>query len=376
VNGCTISGNSHVTDAIRTRGVHRSDFSNNSLINVTEAGIHTFFAVTNRYDSLHTSANEQAFTQQPANCMILDGPDTTHKSTDSTIAAPICEGVSGDGILLNDSATISILSGTSEGNAGRGINCTANCSDLRLYAPDLESNTTEDFLINGTGSDYGGIFGSTNKIHVGATGNFTFYSISPTCISTIDGGGVANGIAAGCGGLAIFAQIGQTNYCGVNGASHIETGDATAVIGLTVQKGTSAAPNAAGFVNLANLSFKEVAAPATAANFDLCYGDSTAHVVKCSYNNGTFFNVPQVIASGTATMTTAAITAGNCGTTVTVAATGTATTDSIAFSFNAAPAGSNAGLVSWPTANNVNFAYCPNTAETPAAATINWRVVR
>jgi len=75
-------------------------------------------------------------------------------------------------------------------------------------------------------------------------------------------------------------------------------------------------------------------------------------------------------------MTTAAITSGNCGTTVTVAASGVATTDTITWAFNAAPAGSNAGLVAWPTANNVNFAYCPNSAETPAAATINWRVVR
>lgn len=87
-------------------------------------------------------------------------------------------------------------------------------------------------------------------------------------------------------------------------------------------------------------------------------------------------NFSRQVASGTATMTTAAITAGNCGTTVTIAATGVLTTDTVTASFNAAPAGSNAGLVSWPTANNVNFAYCPNSAETPSAATINWKVVR
>jgi hypothetical protein len=91
---------------------------------------------------------------------------------------------------------------------------------------------------------------------------------------------------------------------------------------------------------------------------------------------GSTATVTSDIASGTAAMTTAAITAGNCGATVTVAASGVLTTDAITWSFNAAPAGSNAGLVSWPTANNVNFAYCPNSAETPAAATINWRVVR
>jgi hypothetical protein len=86
--------------------------------------------------------------------------------------------------------------------------------------------------------------------------------------------------------------------------------------------------------------------------------------------------LPFVIASGTATMTTAAITAPACGTTVTVAATGVLATDKIDWSFNAAPAGSNAGLVSWPTAGNVNFAYCPGVTETPAAATINWSVRR
>lgn len=87
-------------------------------------------------------------------------------------------------------------------------------------------------------------------------------------------------------------------------------------------------------------------------------------------------NVAGAIASGTAAMTTAAITAGNCGTTVTVAAAGVATTDTVIWAFNAAPAGSNAGIVAWPTSGNVNFAYCPGVAETPAAATINWRVVR
>jgi hypothetical protein len=112
------------------------------------------------------------------------------------------------------------------------------------------------------------------------------------------------------------------------------------------------------------------------AGYDVCYGDSTAHAVKCSYNNGSYLNVPQVIASGTAAMTTAAITAGNCGTTVTVSASGVATTDTITWAFAAAPAGSNAGIVAWPTANNVNFAYCPGVTETPTAATINWRVLR
>lgn len=89
-----------------------------------------------------------------------------------------------------------------------------------------------------------------------------------------------------------------------------------------------------------------------------------------------FYGPTQNVAAGQAVMTTAAITAPACGTTVTVAAPNVVSTDIILFAFNAAPAGTNAGLVAWPTAGNVNFAYCPGVTETPAAATINWKVAR
>lgn len=83
-----------------------------------------------------------------------------------------------------------------------------------------------------------------------------------------------------------------------------------------------------------------------------------------------------VVGFGTATMTTAAIAPGNCGATVTVAATGVLATDTISWAFNSPPSGNNAGLVAWPTLGNVNFAYCSNTTQTPSPATINWRVIR
>jgi hypothetical protein len=116
-----------------------------------------------------------------------------------------------------------------------------------------------------------------------------------------------------------------------------------------------------------------------ALNTDLIDVDVTG---KLTFENATVpgggvgGSIPRVFATGTAAMTTAAIGAGACGTTVTVAAAGVLTTDVITTSFNAAPAGTNAGLTSWPTSGNVNFAYCPGVAETPAAATINWRVIR
>jgi hypothetical protein len=87
-------------------------------------------------------------------------------------------------------------------------------------------------------------------------------------------------------------------------------------------------------------------------------------------------SIPVVVARGTAVMTTASITAGLCGTTVSATATNVLATDTISYSFNNAPVGTNAGIVTWPGAGSVNFAYCPGVAETPAAATINWTVVR
>lgn len=98
-------------------------------------------------------------------------------------------------------------------------------------------------------------------------------------------------------------------------------------------------------------------------------------------------NGSQTIASGTSAMGTAAIGSGACAAVVTTSATGTATTDSIVFSFNADPTGvtgyapnANGGLFiyGYPTSNNVNFKVCNDTSGsiTPGAVTLNWRVVR
>ena|SRR5690348_14627041 len=86
------------------------------------------------------------------------------------------------------------------------------------------------------------------------------------------------------------------------------------------------------------------------------------------------------IASGTASMTTALIAAGAAGATVTVPAPGVLATDTVNFSFSASP-GVNPGVLqvnAWPTADNVNFAFVNPTAAgvTPAASTLNWRILR
>lgn len=93
-----------------------------------------------------------------------------------------------------------------------------------------------------------------------------------------------------------------------------------------------------------------------------------------------------IIASGTATLGTSAISANTCASVVTVAATGTLTSHVIAAGFTADVsgvtgygAGATDGLfvISYPTANNVNFKVCNPTGAsiTPGAATLNWRVL-
>jgi hypothetical protein len=98
---------------------------------------------------------------------------------------------------------------------------------------------------------------------------------------------------------------------------------------------------------------------------------------------------PQNIANsgaGTALGTTT-IASGQCAGTVTVSAPGVLTTDVIQASFNGDPTGivgyqpSTSGMlviIPFPTAGNVNFKVCNNTATaiTPGAVTLNWRVTR
>jgi hypothetical protein len=92
-------------------------------------------------------------------------------------------------------------------------------------------------------------------------------------------------------------------------------------------------------------------------------------------------------ATGTAALGTSEIASGACASVVTVAGTGIATTDIIAWGFNADPtsttgysASANGMLtiIAYPTSGNANFKVCNNTAGavTPGAVTLNWRTIK
>ena len=92
------------------------------------------------------------------------------------------------------------------------------------------------------------------------------------------------------------------------------------------------------------------------------------------------------VTNSTATLGTSAIASGACATTVTVAATGVVSTDTIMWVFNADPTSTTGynpatgvlTIYAFPTAGNVNFKVCNLTASsiTPGAVTLNWRVLR
>lgn len=93
--------------------------------------------------------------------------------------------------------------------------------------------------------------------------------------------------------------------------------------------------------------------------------------------------IPAVVVSGTKALNTAAVTTATCDAGAAVTATGTAATDAVDWSFNAAPTATNkygAFLVVYavPSLNTVTFYTCnPSaTTSTPTAMTVNWSVRR
>jgi hypothetical protein len=95
----------------------------------------------------------------------------------------------------------------------------------------------------------------------------------------------------------------------------------------------------------------------------------------------------RTIVSGTSALGTGAIASGTCATVVTTAATGTATTDVVEWGFNtrisqvtgySGAATGSLRIDAYPTANNVNFEVCNQTASsiTPGAVTLNWSIRR
>jgi hypothetical protein len=142
-------------------------------------------------------------------------------------------------------------------------------------------------------------------------------------------------------------------------------------------------PAAGTFTTLtANTSLKsvETTAPSAVASSTVCYSDSTAHQLKCSYNNGSFFKVPQVVVASTVTLGNTAVAAGTCSSSA-ASANGTLSTDSVVWAFASAPTTADARLnysVHVGAANTATFFVCNASAAsiTPTGLVVNFQVIR
>lgn len=113
----------------------------------------------------------------------------------------------------------------------------------------------------------------------------------------------------------------------------------------------------------------------------------TGVVTALGVNTGSAGAFSVIIAKGSKTLNTTAVSSATCGTVQTDTATGAATTDTVLASFNGDPSAitgyvpSTSGMLTiipYPTTNTMNFKVCNNTGSsiTPGAVTINWIIVR
>jgi hypothetical protein len=243
----------------------------------------------------------------------------------------------------------------------------------------------------GLGADDGFAYNSGTK-SVGIKG-----TIVTGQAGTTNGKVTFNGATSGSASIEVAADGSSVSFDkaasftnGITVAGGItETADGvhagiSSVVGNTTVPAIPA--NSFGFIGPNSASFTSyvLQPPATApsASAVVRVGATSSGVSAMTFDTA----VPTVVASGTAALGTASISANSCASVVTVAASGVASTDVITFTPNASikavtgytPAGTLT-IVAYPTTNNVNFDVCnkdQSNAVTPGAVTLNWRVVR
>jgi len=195
----------------------------------------------------------------------------------------------------------------------------------------------------------------------------------------------------------------QSGTCDISGSAAISANDAGYLILLGAHTYTLAQAGTGGFTaGWLPAGVMCVTGPCvittTTSTFAPASSTSTltmtAGEMASMRSNGTLYRTTIAAAggaakiiTGTSALGTSAISSGTCATVVTTTATGVATTDVITAGFNGDPTGvtgyapSASGalkIISYPSADNVNFKVCNDTAGsiTPGAITLNWRVAR
>lgn len=219
-------------------------------------------------------------------------------------------------------------------------------------------------------------------VSIDANGNFI--DAGTTC-----GGGGGGGSPGGANGTIQYNNAGSFGGFTTSGDATINTGTGALTL-ATVNSNVGSfgsATNCATFTTngkgLITAASQTTCTPAIASITGFGTGVATALGTATSTTGG----VPVIIAKGTITLGTSAISANTCASIVTVSATGVATTDVVNPGLNAristvtgyTPASTGALRIDvYPTANNVNAEVCNPTSSsiTPGAVTLNFQVLR
>lgn len=173
---------------------------------------------------------------------------------------------------------------------------TAGVSGANLYGGEF------DISVYGSPSFVRGIGIYVNKFAGTMASDSTFLDLNGSTSLT-------NGITVGRGVVSSHGiQLGGLNGTNPTVSANIafDGFDAGGVSHeASIQAGTDgslqlnpSSGNATFIVNDAGVStpsvdYSEISAPSGLTGAERCYGDSTAHALKCSYNNGSFLEVPQ-----------------------------------------------------------------------------------
>lgn len=301
-----------------------------------------------------------------------------NKCTPAQAAAYVYGLMSGDATASGTGGVTLATVNANVGSFGSATTCTAFTTNGKGLITAASAVTCTPAIASVTGLGTG--VGTALGVNIGTAGSFV---VNGGALGT-PSSGVGTNLTGTAAGLTAGTVTTNANLTGdVTSAGNATTyanvvpaakGGAGTITGALKGNGSGTVSQAA-CADLSNATALCSTPPGT--------GVATAAAANLSAAGG----LTSTIASGTAALGTGAISSATCATAVTVAATNVATTDTVTASFNGDPTAvtgyvpATTGMltiIGYPTAGNVNFKVCNNTASsiTPGTITLNWRVVR
>lgn len=194
INGAVFDGQGHATNGLYLQAVVSATVNNSRATNVTDAGLLCNWCQQLHAEHWMVSADFETFTTTPARGVVLDGISAANYFSNINI-----DHVSGTGIDLQYALNSTFIGGTTEGNGGYGVSCTAASSPFRqcfnnMFSQlDTEFNTSGDYLLDD---------GSTGDVYANTI--FEANSFSVPGVTFLHGAHANNiiGGAIGCGSTA------------------------------------------------------------------------------------------------------------------------------------------------------------------------------